>query len=174
MLDIPLGPKSGLEVAGVPGSTGSYDAWEGAGACVQVDVNPSAPKAAGGLIKVAASNDNSGTEENQVEGYPAARIATGDQLLVVSGSDFPTTSMNSQINHCSLHVFQGQNTIIPKLTENSKAKGTSLCEGDAQGTKCEKEEPALKQIHQTSVGHGDGENIWKVNLVDPKFLVCYT
>ena len=86
MLDIPLGPKPGLEVAGVPGNTGSYDAWEGAGACVQVDVNPSAPKAAVGLIsKSNASNDNSGTEENQVEGCPAARIATGEQqLLVVS------------------------------------------------------------------------------------------
>ena len=95
-------------------------------------------------------------------------------MLVVSGSDFPTTSMNSQINHSSLYVFQGQNTIIPKLTENSKAKGTSLREGNAQGTDCEKEEPALKQIHQTSVRDGDGENIWKVKLVYPKFLVCFT
>ena len=95
LFDIPLVPKSGLPDAGVPGNTGSYDAWQGAGACVQIDVNPSAPKAAGGLIEVDASNDNSGTEENQVEGYPAARVATGDQLLVVFGSDFPTISISS-------------------------------------------------------------------------------
>ena len=157
---IQLGPKSVLPDAAVPGNTGTYDVWQGAGAFVQFEVNPSAVKAACGLIEVDASNEYSGTQENQEEPSPAARPATGDhQLLVVCKSASPSSSINSQIKHCNLRIFQGEDTIQPELTEIFKAKTTSVSERCPQGTKVSvKEELKSKQTHQTSIGHGGGKS----------------
>ena len=93
---IPLGPKSVLPDAAVPGNTGTYDVWQGAGAFVQFDVNPLAVKTASGLIEVDASSEYSVTQGNQKEPSP---IIGDHELLAISGPLYPIGLTNSQIDH---------------------------------------------------------------------------